>query len=297
MKILNLLPLATLLLLGCAHGMTMPGSIDDATSQATDAANEQKDSATTQANGQVGDFQDQASGKVDGVKGQGMDMANGLKDKAAGLVGNAMMGKAIAAEVLRRMPLIGDSKTLMYANTVGQYVAQELVPSLKCRGDGTPASEVRVAIVKSSTPSSFSLPGGLIFVTTSLVQKMTTEDEFAGVLANEMVSSICEKGVPSNLAAQAATGWSDYVLTLPTKSLDRQELGFADKYALVTLYRRGYDVAPYVSFIAKNETNGRHMWGSDRAAVLKKSVDATPAIAPTSSARMSRFQAAKSKAI
>jgi hypothetical protein len=258
MKALNFLPLATLALIGCAHGMS--GGPEEEVSQSVSQA------------------------------------GNPLKT-SAGKSGQATIAKAIAAEVFHRMPLVSDSKTLIYANTVGQYVAQELVPSLRCRADGASASDIRVAIVRSGTPSSFSLPGGLIFITTSLMQKMTTEDEFAGVLANEIVSSICEKGVPSDLVLQAATGWSDYVLTLPTKSLGRQELGFADKYALVTLYRRGYDIAPYVSFIAKNELSGRHMWGSDRAAVLKKSLDATPAITSTSAARASRFKDAKSKSI
>lgn len=286
-----------LTLMGCAHGVQIPESMDDAKGMAQDEANTQKDALTDEANGQVADVQDQANGKVEGLKGQGMDAVNGMKDKAANMVGNAAMSKAIAASVLQRMPLIGDSKTLVYANTVGQYVAQELVPSLKCHTDGTPWNEVRVAIVKSGTPASFSLPGGLVFVTTSLVQKMNSEDEFAGVIANEMVSSICEKGVPSNLAMQAASGWSDYVMSLPTKSMSRADLGFADKYALVTLYRRGYDISPYVNFIAKNETVGRHMYGSDRAAALQKSVAATPPITPTASARLSRWKAAKAKAM
>jgi|GEM_PF-4566944 len=284
-------------LMGCAHGFQVPESADDAKAMAQDEADTQKDALSDQANGQVADVQDQANAKVDGVKNQGMDMANGMKDKAANLVGNAAMSKAIAASVLQRMPLIGDSKTLVYANTVGQYVAQELIPSLKCRTDGTPWNEVRVAIVKSSTPASFSLPGGMVFVTTSLVQKMNSEDEFAGVIANEMVSSVCGKGVPSNLAMQAASGWQDYVLSLPTKSLNRADLAFADKYALVTLYRRGYDVTPYVNFIARNEKMGRHMYGADRAMALQKSIAATPPITPTASARLSRWKAAKAKAL
>ncbi len=264
MRFLNIFIFMALGFMGCAHGLSGQDGLTDGTSQATiQTSNHTKE-----------------------------QIAN-----AAGTVGNSMMTKEIAAEILRRMPLIGDQKTLLYANTVGQFVAQELVPSLKCWGHGTPASEVRVAIVKSLTPSAFSISGGLIFVTTSLMQKMETEDEFAGVLANEIVLSVCEKGVPSNLVEQASTAWSDYVLTLPTKSLDLHDLGFADKYALVTLYRRGYHLLPYVSFIAKNEVVGRHIGGRDRAAVLKRSVDATPAMTSSSAARQSRFQAAKSKAI
>ena len=208
-----------------------------------------------------------------------------------------VMVKSIAASVLQRMPLISDMKTLVYANSVGQYIAQELIPSLKCRASRVAATDIRIAVVKSVTPSSFSLPGGMIFVTTSLIQKMTTEDELAGVLANEIVTSVCEKGFPANLAAQASTGWSDFVLTLPTKALDRQDLAFADRYALVTLYRRGYDIAPYVNFVAKNELSGRHTSGADRAAALKKNIAATPTITPTSSARIARFQAAKAKSL
>lgn len=278
MKHLLLLTLAVSLL-GCAHGAQIPESVDDAQEMAQD-----------EADTQMADVQDQAGEKMNGA----MDA---VKDKAANRAGNAAMSKAIAAELLRRMPLITDAKTLVYANTVGQYVAQELVPSLKCHTDGTSWSDVRVGILKSSVPSSFSLPGGLVFVTTSLVQKMNSEDEFAGVIANEMVSSICGKGVPANLAAQAASGWSDYILGLPTKALSRADLMFADKYALVSLYRRGYDVMPYVTFLSKNETIGRHMYGLERAAVLEKSIAATPPVTPTQSARMARWNAAKAKSL
>jgi predicted Zn-dependent protease len=278
MKHLLLLTLAVSLL-GCAHGSQTPENFDEA-----------QETIQDEADTQITDVQDQASEKTSVAVEE-------VKDKAATRVGNAAMSKAIAAALLRRMSLIGDAETLIYANTVGQYIAQELVPSLKCHTDGTSWSDVRVGILKSSVPSSFSLPGGKIFVTTSLVQKMKSEDEFAGVIANEMVSSICGKGVPANLAAQAASGWSDYILGLPTKALSRADLMFADRYALVTLYRRGYDVMPYVTFISKNETIGRHMYGIERAAVLEKSVAATPPVTPTQSARMARWNAAKAKAL
>jgi predicted Zn-dependent protease len=309
----HLLLISTLALVGCAHGI--PTGMDDVTSQAQDEANSRKDAASAKLDEQTADIQDQAKSKTaeaqaksadlqSQINGKTADLQNQVnskvdaaKNQALGMVGNATMSKAIAPEILRRMPLISDSKTLLYANTVGQYVAQGLVPSLRCQSDGASASDVRVAIVKSTTPSSFSLPGGYIFVTTALVQKMSTEDELAGVIANEIVTSVCEKGVPGNLAAQAASGWSDFVMQVPTKSLSRTDLAFADKYALVTLYRRGYDVEPYVKFVSKNETSGRHMWGSDRAAALNKSIAATPKIASTAEARASRFQAAKAKSI
>lgn len=271
----KLILFSLLALMGCAHGAQIPESVEDAQQQGQDAVDAKK------AEGQA---------KLDDTKAQGMNQVGGMAS-------NASMSKAIAAAVLDRMPLIADQEALMYANMVGQYMAQELVPSLKCHTDGTGATEVRVAIVKSSTPSSFSLPGGLIFVTTAEMQKMTTEDELAGVIANEIVFSVCEKGVPGDLAQQAATGWSDYVTSLPTKAMSPADQAFADKYALVTLYRRGYDVTPYVSFVSKNETSGRHMNGAERASVLQKSVAATPAITPTAAARTARFNSAKSASL
>ncbi len=267
-----LLLLSVLAILGCAHGAQVPLSGDEA----REAAQDQAELTTTQVS-------DKAN--------------NAVKDQAANLVSNAAMSKAIAVELLRKMPLIDDAKTLIYANMVGQYMAQELVPSLKCRTDGTTWSDVRVGIVKSKSPAAFSLPGGLLFVTTSMIQKMSSEDELAGVLASEMVTSICGKGLPADLAAQAATGWSSFIAGLPTKPLSRGDLLFSDKYALVTLYRRGYDITPYVKFISKNETSGRHGYGIERAAVLEKSVAATPPITPTQSARLTRFNAAKAKSI
>ena len=206
------------------------------------------------------------------------------------------VAKAIATELLRRMALIDDTKTLVYANTVGQFVAQELVPLLKCQTTGPSASDVRIGILKSAVPASFSLPGGKIFVTTSLVQKMNSEDEFAGVLANEIATSICGKGLPPNLLQQASTGWADYLLGLSTKGLSKSDLMFSDRYALVTLYRLGYDLEPYVSFVARHETIGRHMFGAERAGVLRKNVEATPPITTTQSSRLARFRAAKATA-
>jgi hypothetical protein len=142
-------------MMGCAHGMSIPTSVDDAKGMAQDEANSKKDELDIAANEKVGDVQGQANAKLNAATA-------GVRDRAANLIGNAAMSKAIAVELLRRMPLIGDTKTLVYANTVGQYVAQELVPSLKCRTEGTQWSDVRVGIVKSGVPSSFSLPGGLM---------------------------------------------------------------------------------------------------------------------------------------
>lgn len=208
---------------------------------------------------------------------------------------NVAMSRAIATEILRRMPLAADARGLTYMNTLGQYVAQELVPSLKCQTDGTQASAVRIAVVKSAQGSAFSLPGGLIFITTSFLQTLASEDELAGVIASEMVLSICQKGVPNTLASEAASGWSGFISTLPTRALDLPDLKFADRYALVTLYRRGYDLTPYVQFVKQKEISGRRSYGPERAALLQKSVAATPPISSTAAARVSRFKLAKSK--
>lgn len=223
---------------------------------------------------------------------------NDLQNQVTGgLVNNVQVGKAVAAKILEKWPIISNSPTLVYVNQVGQYMAQELVPSLRCKSDGTGATEVRVAVLKENTPASFSVPGGLIFITTGLMQQLSSEDELAGVIASETVLSICEKGVPGGLAMQAANGFADYIAGLPTKPVSKNDMMFADKYALVTLYRRGYDVAPYVSFVKKNENSGRHSFGTDRAAMLEKNIAATPAIKSTMQTRMTRFNAAKSKAM
>jgi hypothetical protein len=308
---------SALAFMGCAHGFS--ASLKEELGQPEDEIGQQMDDLTAQGDGEISDLQDisgnskhgsakkpRASGKTKPAAAKSAPPravvapakappAEAASEKASAS-SNASFASAIAAKVVERMPLIADTETLLYANTVGRYVAQELVPSLKCHDDGTPWNQVRVAVVRSAEPSSFSIPGGFVFVTTALVQKIGSEDEFAGVLANEIVASICEKGVPSNLSSQASSGWSDYIASLPTKAQTRADLAFADRYALVTLYRRGYDVSPYVNFVEKNETSGRHAWGPERAAVLKKIVAATPRLASTSSARLSRWQSAKAKA-
>ena len=215
---------------------------------------------------------------------------------------NASMGREVATEIFRTSSLIQSSESLKYINTVARYIGGSVTTAVKCPTAVTPADQVRVAILQSPGGSNaaaqkllYSVPGGFVFVSTAFLANVDSEDELAGLLAREIVHSLCEHGVPKDLAAQAADGWAGYLSKISVTPLKRDQQMFADKVALNSLYKSGYEILPYVRFVEKNETSlkARSTNGKERALLLNKMASNARGIRPSAAARKARFETFK----
>jgi len=86
------------------------------------------------------------------------------------------IGKKVEAEVLRQYKVVSDQKTQAYVRMIGQKVAQasdrqDLVYSF--------------TVLESKELNAFALPGGGVYITDLLVEKLD-EDEIAAALAHEV---------------------------------------------------------------------------------------------------------------
>ena len=82
------------------------------------------------------------------------------------------LGTGIAANLLGAAPLLPNPEMQRYINRVGQWlVLQTERPSLPWR----------FGVLDSPNVNAFATPGGYIFVTNGLMQRMNNESELAGV--------------------------------------------------------------------------------------------------------------------
>lgn len=208
-------------------------------------------------------------------------------------------GRNAAAEVMRRYPPIADDSATTYVNRVGQYLALHLSPQdkiTKC-ADGkvktAPAKGFRVAIIANAEQNAFTVPGGFIFLTTGLVGKLKSEDQLAGVIAHEIMHSLCGDDAPDDMT-QLVTDLSGYLDGIMAKPYTKAQLSSADRAAIVALYRAGYYPNHYVRYVFENESGvtGKRTSGKERTAMMQKDITKLAAkIDKTVDARRSRYEA------
>lgn len=86
-------------------------------------------------------------------------------------------GREIAARLLGQYKMSGNRNLQKYVNLVGMNLT---------RNCNRPELEFHFVVVESSEINAYSTPGGYIFITSALLQKMENEAELAGVLAHEI---------------------------------------------------------------------------------------------------------------
>jgi predicted Zn-dependent protease len=161
------------------------------------------------------------------------------------------IGRDMAARLLGAAPLVNDPALQTYVNNVGSWLAaQSERPNLPWRFGVLDAPEV----------NAFAVPGGTVFVTKGLVQRMQSEAQLAGVLAHEISHVLrkhhlkaIQKGAQTSLAGEALQQAlkhqpgvaRDKLLTLGselyTRGLDKSDEFEADRLGVVIAARGGYD--------------------------------------------------------
>lgn len=163
------------------------------------------------------------------------------------------LGNGIAANLLGASPLFNDNDVQQYVNKVGRWL------SLQTERPDLPW---KFGILESSDVNAFATPGGTIFITHGLMQKLNNESELAGVLAHEIVHVLrkhhlaalqkeARMDLASDLLGEAIKDKNNPALEkaikagteVYTRGLDKNDEFEADRMGIVIATRAGYD--PY----------------------------------------------------
>jgi predicted Zn-dependent protease len=164
------------------------------------------------------------------------------------------IGHGIAENILGAAPLLPDIRVQQYVNEVGRWL------SLQTERPDLPW---QFGVLDSSDINAFATPGGTIFITNGLLQRMDNESELAGVLAHEMVHVLrkhhlaaLQKAARMDIAGEIAgealkNRGNSEVLNKAIKAgtevyargLDKDDEFEADRMGIVIATRAGYD--PY----------------------------------------------------
>ena len=160
------------------------------------------------------------------------------------------IGQQYASVLLGTKPLLADQRVQHYVNALGHYLALQ---------SERPDLPWTFAVLDDPGFNAFATPGGYIFVTRGLLERMHNEAELAGVLGHEIghvlrkhylkavktgagasaVGDIVNNkfGKGSQLTAAAV----DFIKQTYSKGLDQEDEFEADRVGVVIAARAGYD--------------------------------------------------------
>jgi predicted Zn-dependent protease len=164
------------------------------------------------------------------------------------------MGQVIAEGLLGAAPLDADAAEENYVASVGRWLAVF---------SGRPDLPWHFGIIETESVNAFATPGGNIFITRGLVQRIHSESELAGVLGHEMAHVVQKhhladikkrstQGLLINLAelkgggglkGEAARAFARVGLEGYVRGLSREDELEADAIGVVIAARAGYE--PY----------------------------------------------------
>jgi len=106
-----------------------------------------------------------------------MDLQSRLASVSDETKSEVKMGRALAARLLKKYPLLKDRALTIYLQSVGSKIA-----SLSSRRE----LSFKFGILDSEDENAFACPGGFVFLTKGTLKKIHNESELAGVLAHEI---------------------------------------------------------------------------------------------------------------
>lgn len=164
------------------------------------------------------------------------------------------IGRQLAAVLLGSKPIHGDMALQAYVNRLGRWISLH---------SGRPNLPWAFVVIDDGGYNAFAAPGGYVFVTKGLIDRVRDEAELAGILAHEIthvtsrhhlvaLRAKAQAGLLTQLAASQlrnnAGGWvSAQMLALGrnlyASGLDQQDEFDADRHGIVLATRAGFD--PY----------------------------------------------------
>ena len=161
------------------------------------------------------------------------------------------IGHDVAARLLGAAPLVADPRLQRYVNNVGRWLASQ---------SERPDLPWQFGVLDAPQLNAFAVPGGTIFITRGLLEKMTSEAELAGVLSHEIVHVVkkhhlkaIQKGALASLGGEAASmafgnmnaeakqKLVNFGAEMYSRGLDKGEELEADRLGVVIAARGGYD--------------------------------------------------------
>ena len=161
------------------------------------------------------------------------------------------IGRDVASRLLGAAPLVANPGMQRYVNNVGRWLAVQTE---------RPDLPWQFGVLDSPNVNAFAVPGGTIFITRGLLERMRSEAELAGVLGHEIVHVLrkhhlkaIQKGAQTALAGDALqqaikdrSGLArDKLISLGselyTRGLDKSDEFEADRLGVVIAARGGYD--------------------------------------------------------
>jgi predicted Zn-dependent protease len=161
------------------------------------------------------------------------------------------IGRDMAARLLGAAPLVNEPRQQRYVNNVGRWLASQTE---------RPDLPWQFGVLETPGLNAFAVPGGTIFVTKGLVQRMRSEAELAGVLAHEIAHVLkkhhlkaIQKNAQASLAGEAlqmALKDSNseirgklvgFGTEMYARGLDKSDELEADRLGVVIAARGGYD--------------------------------------------------------
>jgi predicted Zn-dependent protease len=183
-----------------------------------------------------------------------LDVGKNVRQAAGGIdqKEEIELGRDMAARLLGAAPLVANEGLQRYVNNVGRWLASQTE---------RPELPWRFGVLEAPQLNAFATPGGHIFITRGLVERMRNEAELAGVLAHEIAHVLkkhhlqaMQKTAQLELANTAITTFSrpdasaqkrDKLLSagseLFARGLDKSDELQADRLGVVIAARAGYD--------------------------------------------------------
>jgi predicted Zn-dependent protease len=162
------------------------------------------------------------------------------------------IGREMAARLLGAAPLMANDAVQRYVNNVGRWLASQ-----------TERAELpwQFGVLQAPQLNAFATPGGHIFITRGLFERMKNEAELAGVLAHEIAHVLkkhhlqaIQKGARMELAGAALSTLARQDRNTPSREkllaagselfsrgLDKSDELEADRLGVVIAARGGYD--------------------------------------------------------
>lgn len=164
------------------------------------------------------------------------------------------IGRQLASVLLGAKPLATDLRLQRYVNRLGRWISLH---------SSRPNLPWTFGVLEDAGYNAFAAPGGFIFVTRGLIERVRDESELAGILAHEVIHVIdkhhlvaLQKSARSGLLAQVLAsklekqlpgGLSERLINLGrevyTKGLSQQDEYDADRRGVALAARAGFD--PY----------------------------------------------------
>ena len=161
------------------------------------------------------------------------------------------IGRDMAARLLGAAPLANDARLQRYVNNVGRWLASQTE---------RPDLPWQFGVLEAPQLNAFAVPGGTIFLTRGLVERMRSEAELAGVLSHEIAHVLkkhhlkaIQKNAQAGLAAEAASmamkdsnseargKLASFGTEMYARGLDKSDELEADRLGIVIAARGGYD--------------------------------------------------------